>query len=1483
MGPARFSALLSEAVTWCDRITLCLAAPRSEHGTVEAWAALLAARAKYDRVIVSDAAAAEGWLLHRLHETSALRLIEGPSRRFEDQLLHFQRGGEVQLLLARTPLTGASSRGECGPVVHFRGESTEDFALSFQELIERWREAARVPTGSELDALTTATGETTATIQVPASGASLGAVTERRALFAAIAQVFATRLGGQEEGPSGEENSSDAVDSPHAEVPWTGEQEGWRMSLVRLSDGVRVELSDGGPSPPVELVLRAADSTNASNALLLSDASGSICLAWRGGLIGSSEKKNQTLWSQCRLPTLEVEDSGAGDDDKVHRVALVARTDQPLEPQLAAFAREVRRLQELLAPRGRNVAKAGYSDFLRLGSVEQGACVWGYLIGLGALPLDEAVRVCAQALREDGHVRYQRLRRDGALYELLWDVLKREASAGGRFDSPAPGLVRAVQPDLESYERDDWLDCLVNALPEGDILDRAAAMRLIFNYARENWGLAAQRLRSGGKSEKALKSALNSAIRRGLLRRIGAAYVEKVTARTEAQRESMPAAASAAAWGGLSPSAQTETLPIASNLTDLATPSEVSKTDAAADSGLNRSLNELVLPVRASNWADRKGLVTLRDLVAWHPDAFVAEPNVGRLTVAETRMALEAALGREWEEIWSELDGPKVAPPARAEAGTETSTGPLPSAESSRWNRRRAELSEAQLHLPLNRLDLPARMRGFCEQRSLSTVGELLALPRDELLAQPNLGRGSLLQTLEALDEALLDLEQPHRDDHLLAGWRRLLQRLPPLERMILVRRSGSYGPRETLESLGETLGLTRERVRQIEARCLDNIRERSMLVASLEERLRRAFVGGRCVPLDLLLQDDPWWRGIDRHPDCADYLFERLLGSAVHRVELEQGDRVTTFYARFTPREVEQAKRDLLSEAAKVTTPAHLTDYEPLLERVVQTLDPAMRETFEAVLEEQLNFDDADPERVLSFGNTKPDRVIALLASQPQPMPVSAVFDALGRCRLPDEVLYFRRGVVGLEQHFPEFRAWMERLVPSCIEMMTELPAGRQWLVTELHDSLREAGKLPEWLGHWHLASLLRRSGQVHYLGRLRVSLSVEGHRQERLHLSDAVLTVLQAAGAPLPSKTIAERVRQQTDIHDLTLKQLLLSSPFVRVEEDLYGLIERDVSGGSQAIARAVEAVVEELATRQRGLTMYQAYQIATAEAGERWSQELVSSLLRSEPQLRLSRSGHVGLSSWDDVRATTRGEFIRQQTERAGGRLEVAGLQRALRDTYGRELDGSELASECHRNQLQLDGDVIVLPANGVGESLAAKEPARDVTRRPSSAASSDASFVVAPSVASPQDLPAPSNQEPPPTVRGTSGDEPDALVDLRGRVQGLPAAARQHFEELLQQPLQAPLDLLERARAHLADIEAAGHHNEFIDISLAKTLLERMQRLLERVEALSPITRRIAQAAVLYFISTEDAEDDFDLGGLEDDEAVLSAVIAHLELS
>jgi RNA polymerase primary sigma factor len=53
-----------------------------------------------------------------------------------------------------------------------------------------------------------------------------------------------------------------------------------------------------------------------------------------------------------------------------------------------------------------------------------------------------------------------------------------------------------------------------------------------------------------------------------------------------------------------------------------------------------------------------------------------------------------------------------------------------------------------------------------------------------------------------------------------------LMRVLSPREREVIARRFGLAGPEETLAVIGRRLGVTRERVRQIEARALDKLRQ---------------------------------------------------------------------------------------------------------------------------------------------------------------------------------------------------------------------------------------------------------------------------------------------------------------------------------------------------------------------------------------------------------------------------------------------------------------------------------------------------------------------------------------------------------------------------------------------------------------------------------------------------------------------------------
>jgi len=81
----------------------------------------------------------------------------------------------------------------------------------------------------------------------------------------------------------------------------------------------------------------------------------------------------------------------------------------------------------------------------------------------------------------------------------------------------------------------------------------------------------------------------------------------------------------------------------------------------------------------------------------------------------------------------------------------------------------------------------------------------------------------------------------------------------------------------------------------------------------------------------------------------------------------------------------------------------------------------------------------------------------------------------------------------------------------------------------------------------------------------------------------------------------------------------------------------------------------------------------------------------------------------------------------------------------------------------------------------------------------------------------------------------------------------------------------------------DVRVEHQVNEFVDLEGAQQLAAQSQLLLDRWESLSAGERQLAHAAIRYFVIAENVEDDFDIGGLDDDKRIMTAVLEHLGLS
>jgi hypothetical protein len=316
---------------------------------------------------------------------------------------------------------------------------------------------------------------------------------------------------------------------------------------------------------------------------------------------------------------------------------------------------------------------------------------------------------------------------------------------------------------------------------------------------------------------------------------------------------------------------------------------------------------DLRLPTRVLKWALQNGLRTFGDLAAIDPSALFHERNVGRRSIALTDDLLREATGLRWIELHEALRGESPEP---------TNVGDEATALPTTWDALRATFPESLRPISVRHVDLPTRMSNFCERRSIVDVAGLLEWSAEALAAEKNLGRGSIRQTADALRRLWTEQtlatrlattpatssspESPHATHALAAAstgqpslevegpWLRLLResirQLPPVERMVITRRAALHGDRATLQELGEMLGVSRERARQIEAKVVDRLAQRWWADA-LRARLLASCVHGP-VELDRLAEDE-LWADADTHAELLDYVCERVLDCPLRVVEV--------------------------------------------------------------------------------------------------------------------------------------------------------------------------------------------------------------------------------------------------------------------------------------------------------------------------------------------------------------------------------------------------------------------------------------------------------------------------------------------------------------------------------------------------------------------------------------------------------------------
>ncbi len=828
---------------------------------------------------------------------------------------------------------------------------------------------------------------------------------------------------------------------------------------------------------------------------------------------------------------------------------------------------------------------------------------------------------------------------------------------------------------------------------------------------------------------------------------------------------------------------------------------------------LDTPLDSIDLSARVRGLLDRKGIASLRVALTLDPRALVLEKNFGRGSLAELRALIELAGRAPWESLRAASES--ADPPAAQPVGAPT-----------QWNALSPWLPPAIADLTLDHVaEIPARMRSFASREALVTVRDLVAIPSSRLVAEPNLGRKSVADTLAAIvalpfERAAPTLTAPVAAktladfDSFASLFRAALAPLPQIQRIIVAGRAGTQDPPATLNELGDMLGVSRERIRQLEVKALQTLQLGRWWIDALDAQLQEHTADG-IISLDALSQRTPWIATAWENPSVFDFVCDRLLSGRYHRVELDAVD----YLARSAQSVLDDRWTSVERALATRAVPFDTSVVERLLDDACGELGGGVRALF---FERVRGLWSVHEGRVVSFGDDRGSEVLHWLALQSEPVAVGALAERFGRGRWPDEMVFVERGSVWVRQRLEGFDALVGPASRVCVAHIRAHGRERQWSCAELELVVRRSvGELPRWFGPWPLASLLKASGAVRYLGRGVVVLpEVEG---DRVYIREALIETVRDAGGPIALDVLAARARARRSITTLVLATTLRRPPFVRVASGMIGFWDRDVAGSAAHVERANEQVVQWLVSAGVGLSARRALDrlVLVDPLYSRWNTDILRSAFALDERLLTTSAATVGLSEWGDARVPTRKEIIESAFAHAQERVAIDAIIEQIARVHGEAPSRNALSWIAHSYGASREGDWLVL---GAREALV-----------------ECAGLALFPQLS-----------------RGVAV-ELEAWASEESTLDALRSGVDEHSRQLF-------LDAVV---------------NEAIDLDLTLELQRASHALLDRYDTADDEQRRWIRGAVRYFIESNDASSDFVEGGLEDDRAVLDAVERWLD--
>jgi hypothetical protein len=602
-------------------------------------------------------------------------------------------------------------------------------------------------------------------------------------------------------------------------------------------------------------------------------------------------------------------------------------------------------------------------------------------------------------------------------------------------------------------------------------------------------------------------------------------------------------------------------------------------------------------------------------------------------------------------------------------------------------------------------LDLPVRADNVFRVSGIKTVRDLAEWSPEALLNQKNFGRKSLRDTLQVLTAALN--EGPLREassevisesDRLLTEVRRSLLTFSDRERDVLIRRLGFETRPETLQEIADDYGVTRERVRQIEARAIKKWIRESSWDDILEQKISRLLLGrGFPLPIAGVEAIDPWFEGVSTHRVFFRNLVQTICGDRIHMISVDD-----LYYFSFMDqltweRTVSEASALLSSGAGQEWT----EDYSRSL---VQGLLPDNAKEFGSLLWDKASrlchFSVAeDGSRILtSYGRGADQLVEAILAESDTPLHYTEIakraskrdgreLDVRRAHNAAANVGFLlARGTYGLRRHVPLSDEQMLLLRSEAEDIVCSDAPGRQWHSSEILSEISERmGGGVDGLDKYVLNIVLAASEMLRPLGRMIwVSAAAYNDDQPRIDVYQAVVAIVQAAGHPLSTSEIKERLTAVRGVNEFF--QISAIDPLIRVQPGIWGINDRDVPIPRERQRQLINQLVRCLDAKQSGIHATELPEILPLQG---CSPDAFLSIASQDERVKIAQGRYVYLAEWENPRRETVGHAVAAVLEGSALSLTLEEIAASVENRIGRKIDKAIVSGALQALEAEFDG--------------------------------------------------------------------------------------------------------------------------------------------------------------------------------------------------